>query len=322
MSTVKAGLTTTALLKSIKRRAMIPDNQSTFSDQDLIDLMNEEMMIGLVPSVLQMKDEYFLFKEIVSLVNNKSNYPVPERSLGSKLREVCFRDLQGNEYEMTQIAVDDRYDYLANVVEFSSFRRFYMSGSDLVLFPNVGPNVTGYLSFYYYMRPNSLVKDNEVATITAMDKVNGTITVSSIPSAFNTSLKFDMIRAKSPHNILSIDVDFTNINSTTKIITLAAADIPYDLEVGDFLAIAGQTCVPNVPTELHMILAHRAAQRVLEAIGDTQGLANAAAKLQEMEQKTGILVDNRVEGAPRKIVSRAIMTGLGRINRGRVRFRS
>ena len=69
-STVKAGLTTNALLKSIKRRAMIPDNQNTFTDQDLIDLMNEEMMIGLVPSVLQTKEEYFIFKQVVPLVSN------------------------------------------------------------------------------------------------------------------------------------------------------------------------------------------------------------------------------------------------------------
>jgi hypothetical protein len=179
--------------------------------------MNEEMLIGLVPSILQMKDEYLLFSEQKTLISGKSNYALPERSLGNKLREVCFRDLQGNEYEMSQIAVDDRYDYLANVVEFSSFRRFYMSGSDLVLFPNVGPNVTGSLVFYYYLRPNNLVKDNEVATITNIDRTNGYITLSSVPNGFNTSIKFDFIRAKSPHNILKIDVSLSNINSTTKI---------------------------------------------------------------------------------------------------------
>ena len=44
-NSIKAGLNTTSLLKSIKRRAMVPDNQNTFSDQDLIDFINEEMMI-------------------------------------------------------------------------------------------------------------------------------------------------------------------------------------------------------------------------------------------------------------------------------------
>lgn len=322
MGTLKAGLLTSQLLKSIKRRAMVPDNQSTFSDQDLIDLMNEEMMIGLVPSVLIMKDEYFMFKSEVFIENSKSNYVVPERSIGSKLREVCFQDPAGNEYEMTQISVDDRYGYLANVVEFTSFRRFYMEGSDLILFPSVGVNVSGKLAFYYYLRPNNLVKDAEVATISNINRTTGEITVSNLPSTYGLDHKFDFIRAESPHNILSIDVSLTALNSSTKIITVNVSDIPKDLSKGDFLAIAGQTCVPNVPTELHVILAHRAAQRVLEAIGDTQGLANATAKLQEMEQKTGIIIDNRVEGAPRKIVSKSLMTGLGRNSRRSGRFRS
>ena len=144
-NSIKAGLNTTSLLKSIKRRAMVPDNQNTFSDQDLIDFINEEMMIGIVPSILQMKEEYFIFRQIVALVANKSNYSVPERALASKLREVCFRDstnkLTGNEYEMTQIAVDDRYTGLSNGTgssDFTGFRRFYMMGNDLVLHPSVG----------------------------------------------------------------------------------------------------------------------------------------------------------------------------------------
>lgn len=321
MSTIKAGMTTSQLLRSIKRRAMVPDNQATFSDQDLIDLMNEEMMIGLVPSVLQMKDEYFLFKTITPLIDNKSNYVVPERSIGSKLREVAFRDTSGHEYEMTQIAVDDRYDALSNTSVSSGFRRFYMSGSDLVLFPNVGSGTSGSIAFYYYLRPNNLVKDAEVATISGINRINGTITVSNLPTTYSISSKYDFIRSKSPHNILDIDIDVTNINPTTKIITLAAASIPADLEVGDHMPLAGQTMIPNVPTELHMIVAHRAAQRVLEAIGDTQGLANATSKLAEMEQKTGLLLDNRCEGAPRKVISRSLMTGLGRIN-GRSRTKS
>jgi hypothetical protein len=322
MTNVRAGLTTSQLLKSIKRRAMVPDNQSTFSDQDLIDFMNEEMMIGLVPTVLQMKHEYLIFKQIVSIVGNKSNYVVPERALGSKLREVCYQDNVGNEYEMSQIAVDDRYDYLANVVEISAFRRFYMSGSDLMLFPSVGANATGNLAFYYYIRPNTLVKDNEIATISNIDRTTGNITLSNIPTAFNVQQQYDFIRAKSPHNILSIDKSITALNTSTKVLTVNPSDIPYDLIVGDHIGIASQSCIPNIPTELHSMLAQRVAQRIMEAIGDTQGLANATAKLQEMEQKTGSLLDSRCEGAPRKVVSRALLTGLGRVNRGRVRFKS
>ena len=195
MSGVKVGLTTSEMLKSIKRRALVPDNQNTFSGQDFIDLMNEEMMISLVPSVLQTKEEYFIYKEIVPLISNKSNYAIPERALANKLREICFvdnmNDFPRNEYEMTQIAIDDRYTGLANGTgssDFTGFRRFYLLGSDIVLHPNVGTAPYGGLAFYYYLRPNSLVKDSLVATIVNINRNTGDITLSLVPSSYSVSL--------------------------------------------------------------------------------------------------------------------------------------
>lgn len=328
MSTTNGGLTTNALLKSIKRRAMIPDNQNTFTDQDFIDLMNEEMMIGIVPSILQMKEEYFMFKEVVPLVSDKSNYPIPERALAGKLRELCFRDtptgLNANEYEMTQIAVDDRYTGLSNgtgSADFTGFRRFYLMGNDVILHPSVGPSAYGALTFYYYIRPNSLVKDSSVATIVSIDRANGVLTLSSVPSGYTTTssanelVKYDFVKARSGHNILDIDITLNSINSNTKTVILDSNKIPKDLEVGDYLTLAGQSCIPNIPTELHMVLAQRVAQRLLEAIGDTEGLNNATAKIAEMESKLTTMIDNRVEGAPRKVVNRALMTGVARNRR-------
>ena len=64
-----------------------------------------------------------------------------------------------------------------------------------------------------------------------------------------------------------------------------------------------------------MVLAQRVAQRVLEALGDTEGLNNATAKIAEMENKLTTMLDNRVEVAPRKVVNRALMTGVNRNKR-------
>jgi hypothetical protein len=408
-STVKAGLTTTALLKSIKRRAMVPDNQNTFSDQDFIDLLNEEMMISMVPSIMRIKEEYFMFKQVVPLVSEKSNYAIPERALASKIRELCFRDspidftvkslkitglstssgsatisgftisniatvnvgdfvtgtgipdkalvlskssnsvvisfnatatnsgleltfsryvpFKANEYEMTQIAVDDRYTGLSNgtgSADFTGFRRFYLSGNDVVLHPSVGPSAYGALTFYYYLRPNSLVKDSAVASITAIDRQTGNITLSSIPSGYSVYVSgsnnsvlstFDFVKAKSAHNVLDIDININSVNSITRVVNIDPHKIPKDLEVGDYLTLAGQTCVPNIPTELHTVLAQKVSQRVLEALGDTEGLNNATAKVMEMEDKLSSMLDNRVEGSPRKVVNRALMTGVARNRR-------
>jgi hypothetical protein len=80
--------------------------------------------------------------------------------------------------------------------------------------------------------------------------------------------------------------------------------IPKKLGVDDIIALPEETSIPQIPIELHSMLAQRVAMRCLESLGDVPGLQAAAAKLADMEAKTGSLIDNRVESSPMKIVPR------------------
>lgn len=315
MSSLKSALTVSKLIASIKRRTMSPTSQITFKDEDLIEFLNEEMLIGIIPSIEQMKDEYLVFKEQVQIVNNQNNYPIPERALGNKLRELSYSADKKDEYNMTQIELDNKQSnsYINQTGFYCS--QFYVQGGDIVLYPNTS-NYSGWLNMYYYMRPNYLVKDEEVAVISAIDRENGIITVSKLPSTYNTDNKYDFVKSRSPHSIMSIDVSVTGINQVTKTLMLSATDIPTQLQVGDYMPIAGESCIPNIPTELHAVLSQRVALKVLEALGDTAGIANAEKKLNEMEAKTGILIDNRVEGAVRKVKNTTMQYTMRRGFRG------
>lgn len=309
-----SGLTTEELIRSIKVRAMVPINQDTFTEDDIINFINDEMMLGLIPSILIEREEYLVGPPyIVPILPNISDYPLPERSIGNKLREVNYKDQMGNDYEMTRIAVDDRYNYLMNTITTQNWKQFYVQGSTLTLFPKAGESPTGSLVMWYYLRPNNVVKSDKVGTITAIDRTNGRITLSSVPSNFAVDHVYDFVKRKSPHNIISFDNAVTSVNLSAKTLTMDPASIPSTLQVGDIMAMAGETNVPNVPTELHQVLAQRVACRILEGLGDSQGLQNAMAKLVEMESKTATLIDNRVEGAPRKVVNRNNVAGVRRI---------
>jgi hypothetical protein len=318
---LKTGMTVSELIKSVKSRMMLPEANSTFSDDDLLAFANEEMLIGLVPSILQMKDDYLTAKAVTPLNSPQVKYPLPERSLGNKLRDVAYSSDGINEYEMTQINSDEKYSGIGMTSNTGYMRQFYMQGDSIVLYPDTNSTIAGFLYFYYYMRPNTLVKDAAVAAISNINRTTGEITVSNLPTTYTISSTFDFVKRNSPHSIMtkpdntpSIDLVVTNIQNSAKIITLSnAKDIPFNLQVGDYIALAGETCIPNVPTELHSVLAQRVACRVLEAIGDTAGLTNANNKLQEMEGKTGILLDSRVEGAVHKVRNR----GTTRTIRGR-----
>lgn len=312
-------LTSNTLIESAKRKALIPTNQSTFKEADFLAFASEELKMGLLPTILQLHEEFYVYAEKISLVSKKSRYGIPYRAIGGKLRDVFYQDTAGNLVEMSRISPDDRAAFQGSAVA-TNYIFYYIEGNDIVLTPSVEAAV-GNLVVSYYMRPNDLVSETRVGIIQNIntDDAAGTTTyyLDRIPSGFSTTLKYDLLQSKPGHKTRRYDLSSTAINVINKTITFNTVDIDTETETGDHVAFAGECIIPQCPTDLHSILAQRVAARCLEALGDTQGLTNANTKLQELEQKTTILVDQRVDGAPQKIVNRNGILGSSRFGRRR-----
>lgn len=309
------GLTTNQLVSLIRLTGMVPDAPSVFKPEDIISLLNVELSIGIVPSILQTKEEYFVFDIEQDLVANKSKYLIPSRAISGRLRDMYYKDSGNNEYNMTKISSDDRFIFDNNIIDDTYYRKYYLEGSSICLIPKIGANPSGSIVFKIYLRPNKLVKDEEVAVISSINRTTGAIVFSNLPSKFTSSKTYDFVKSGSPHNILGLDIPLTSLNTSTKTVVVDVDSIPSDLVEGDYFAIAGETCIPNIPTELHPVLAQRVRHQIMEAQGDSQAYQAAGQRLSEMEGKTSILTENRVDGSPTRIVSRSIMFGLGRARR-------
>jgi hypothetical protein len=92
-------------------------------------------------------------------------------------------------------------------------------------------------------------------------------------------------------------------------------DIPNFLAIGDHVAFAEQCCIPQIPSDLHVYLAQKTAERILEAQGDMAGLQAAQMKSKEMEFRAGTIIDNRVDESPPKLVNRYGILRSGLIQR-------
>jgi hypothetical protein len=143
--------------------------------------------------------------------------------------------------------------------------------------------------------------------------------LNSLPSEFLTNSTFDFVQNVSPNKILHYDITLNSINQLSKELSFPVELIP-DVIVGSYINLAEQTFVPNIPTELHPILAQRVAVSCLEAMGDENNKQSAERKLASMEKDAGTFLDNRVEGAVQKIKSRNsplvnTLNTLGRRNR-------
>jgi len=314
-------LTTCTLVTTSLRRAMIPADQSTFTCCDIRDIMNEEIGIHILPVVMRAHEEYYVVDEDTCIVACQIRYQIPERAVGNKLRDVQFIDNSGTQYEMTRVSLEDRPEYQGNYTN-NQFLTFYLQDNNVVLMQN--QIITGSLRFSYYLRPNELVKDNRVAVITAISTTAcpccacmGTtaFTVCPFPTHFSCTCCFDFILGASPNKIIGFDRAICSVNSTTKILTfcdckLKTVDLfsitPKALTfvVGDHIAKSEETKVPQLPTELQPILAQRTAIKMLEALGDFEGMKAAQKELERMEYNAQTLIDNRVEGASQKITNR------------------
>ena len=382
--------------------------------------------MGVVPHILMYHEDYFLYTESIDLSTESNRYTIPNRAIGNKLRDICYND--GNSlHEMTRISVEDiaeSYDDFRT----NASRAFYIEGDEIVVPASLS---TGKLNISYYIRPNSLVSEDDVAYITAINKNNGLVTVDKYPLKFLNIPAFDITSSKSSFKLVSkelipngiandVNLNFTfgtikkdqytlplfaNITSSsyiqiidnsqglnqknifwfdktgfdvapvisdanlyrvaiisaltnndiiasllplfnssfsdnrlimqqidtdnitienggsgisvganfltiasftisTNVIQAGTVTIPKKLNVDDVIALPEETSIPQIPIELHPMLAQRVVMRCLEALGDTPGLQAAAAKLADMEAKTASLIDNRVESAPLKVVPR------------------
>jgi hypothetical protein len=275
---------------------MIPTSQVTINTANFITFLNEEMSLGVLPHILVFHQNNLSRSEVVPLQAGVKRYQIPHRAVGNKLKDVYLQDSVGNLKEMTRISDGDIADYNSGISTYPV--AFYPEGDSIVMLHSPGDSES--VKFIYHMRPNQMVLEDRASKIISIN--NGAITVDTMSTVFTTGVKYDIIKGTSPYNCIAIDI--TPISIAGNIITFNAADLPSTIKAGDIVNLAEETIIPQVPPELHALLAQRVVARCLEALGDLNGLQAANLKIAEMELKIGSLIDDRVENAPQKVKNR------------------
>lgn len=145
------------------------------------------------------------------------------------------------------------------------------------------------------------------AAVTASD-VAAAIAIeidANISAVLLTSVLADVITVQGAGQSLCVGDNF-NIGIFGQITTvqLGTNYMPTLIRKGDIYALAEETIIPQIPVELQSMLSQRVAIRCLESLGDAAGLQAAVLKLQEMESKSGSILQDRVEGAAQKVTNR------------------
>lgn len=299
-------LTSNSLIASIKRRAMIPSDQVTFENSEFLDMLNEEIQYFGIPHLLSTYEEYLVNHIDLPLTTDSYKYDIPERAVGNKLRGVFLVDstVQNGEnlYDLSRIELEDVPQYTNYNNNFiNGLNSVYYIEDNKVILADELPFTNGSLRMYFYMKPNTLVDEDRAGVITSINRTTGVISLSNFPSDFSNLPIMDFVQKKSPNKILGFDIQPSSVNSNTKTITFDVTDIPDNLVIGDYINFAQETIVPQMPTELHPILAQRVAVAALESMGDFEGMDKAQTRLDRMEKATLTILDNRVESDNQKV---------------------
>ena len=295
------------LIRSVRNRALIPTDTSTYQDEDILDILNEEVTQGLLATIMSLNEEHMVdhIDIPITSIDLSNGVKIPERAVGNKLRDVSYIS-SGKSYELTRITLEDVSDY-ENGSSNYTLNTFYVEGDKIKFISN--DIQADSLRVYFYMMPNDIVHEENCGKIFNInDNLDDTTTLTlvSIPDNFSNHPIMDLVSNKVPNKIIGYDISPTplGVNATLKTVTFLTVDIPCDLSEGDYICEQFTSPYLNMPTEMHALLAQRAAIFILEALNDTEGLKNALMRLNGMERSIQTILENRVEGAPQKIVSR------------------
>lgn len=396
----KPYLTSSELIRAVKNDIAIPLTQNTYTDEDLLDFASQELFLGQVPAILEHHEEYFVYRKLVPLETNVSKYDIPDRAIGMKLRDIKYIDVQGNEFDMTDIGLSNS-DYFQHTNGSDNPRYFYVENDEITLVPAVTGNITGSLLMKYYLRPNSLVVNERAGICTNLVKqiqivnasvgsgdtitigdyiltagtdfaigVSNTATATNIstainelddedisatsvddtvsvlfqdrtldfdtdntaafiissrlgvqveemPENFTDGMYIDFLQTAGGHKTFSYDIKVPRTGVSSDTVFFNDSDVPEKFEVGDYICEAGECIIPQIPSDLHMLLAQRTSARILSALGDTEGAMGKMSNVQMLEGKQATIVDNRVESSPKKIFNRYSLLRQGKRGRNR-----
>jgi len=278
-------MNTTQLIESIKRKASMPTSQNLWTDQRILETINEEFQISIIPLMMRIQEDHFLTYQAYTPF--QQSIPIPEKAIGSKIRSVGF-------YQDGNLSLDVPRIDQENTGSGGKTFGFAFENYSLKFFFETIPSPSMETRLYYYKRPNSLSLEENVSQISAVDTVLNTVTVGTALSYFVANTIVSIQSKKNPHIFRE--------NKT--IISISSATIELDsiegIEVGDYVCPEDGAFFPNLPQELHSLLAQRVAVKVLEANGSATEMAAAQGIYTQMERDSIYILTPRADGTTTK----------------------
>ena len=307
-----AAYTSDDLLTKIKARCQLPASEGRLSDAELFSIADDVMLASVGRDIYDADDGRWLASSYdLSIVAGTAQYRLPDRAFGSDIDTIHIVDANGNEEPSNYV---DRAD-LALWSGASAFNggvyRHTVEGDQIRILPTPTQSV-GTIRVRYLRDPSRLVAVSACGLVTSTAAT--TIVIATAPSAFGTTpaYRIDVVEGTPSGDTLMQDASTTRSGTTMTV----SAGVSTSVAAGDYVCLAGETCVPPLPRAAFPWLVLKASHEVLVALGDRQGAELLAPTVVARRQEVRDILSERSRQRPKVINRYSPLRGVSMQRRG------
>lgn len=265
------------LIAAVQLNATIEDGHEDYGVWALLKELNAKLSSVFEDVVTKARAGYWLKHVTVVTQAGQARYRIPPRACVGGLESVELAVTVGGRFRaLDEVPNTDVPTYQGTDKQPHSFTCF---GDTVLLLPT--PNQAFPLRLNYYLRPSRVLTSQSSVTgvvmgsdnvvrgrVDAVDPALRTIEVNVIPfdqllatpAAITSQLQtIDVVRPDGWHEVVLIGAPQTFVGTT---ITVGGDQDMGDIQVGDFVRVAGQTDWPCLPEDFHQALADVASIKI------------------------------------------------------------
>ena len=298
--------TTDDMVAAVLRNTSQPNSQQTFTADDILAFLNEEMRITLTNIVQSAREDYWLFYSDAVIQAGVTSYTIPVRSVMAAVDDIVLLDTAGIEIELPHLDQQQKkvgpfYAYAPATLT----RGIYFRNDTINVWPLQLQLPPGYsIRVKYLKRPNFLTATTNCARINAINTMTNTVTCDAVPPALPTG-------GGTETDIIDNNPQFTAIQDNIVIQSISGfnvtfASLPTGLAVGQWICPTGTTCIPQIPVESYALLVNLGCLRIYMAQQNANGFQTAAKIVESMAEDVKEMLQPRWKGETKKIVNRNV----------------
>ena len=286
-------ITSDKLVEDIKRASAIPEGG--LSNQAILDIVNEEILLNLVPILKSANNEYLVEYVDVDLNNNNEPISIPSDAIANGLREV-IGIINGDtyhcsNYNIPQIGINQisncgyeiAYYFIGNKIQLVSYSANYS--------PAAISSISK-IRLYYERRPSILTSTEFVSNLSSINSTRDSI---EINASFTTPpLKVDIIDRDG--NLTHSDIDVTvDPNNSLRLNFLTPLETTP--KVGSFVSASGTSPIVNgFPQEAMPLLKEFVVFRLMQQIENNPAAKISAERINQLKANLLTLITPRNSG--------------------------